>query len=341
MADGLSTTYCRTEVCKMSLIKKMLSLFIIVSVMLLALPDIALAAPPGKVILGDTYTLKSGEVLDEDLLILGGNVRLEEGSRVNGDVVLMGGNLWVAGTISGNLAVIGGIALLQDSAVIMGDFSAMGAQVERHHNAEIQGETFTNQDIPFNIVPGTWQSMMRMPVGATPILDIGWIFLRVILWGLLAMLIVMFLPSQTERIAKAVTSQPWVAGGLGIATALVLPILLIVLILTICLIPISIIGFLVLIVAWAYGLVGLGLELGKRFGQVFKQEWHPALAAGVGTFLLTLVLNGLSAILPCLGWIPQLIAGALGLGGVLLTRFGMQDYPNEPIGVEAIETVPD
>ena len=324
----------------MNTIKKILYLMVIVSVVLLALPNPALAAPSGKVILGDSYTLESGEVLNEDLLILGGSVRLEEGSTVNGDIMLMGGTLWVAGTIDGDLTVAGGSVSLRDSALVTGSFSSMGADVERNQSAEIEGETFTDQDLPFNIVPGTWQNSMMMPSGVRPFLDLGWFFLRVVLWGLLAMLVVMFLPTQTERIIRAVNSQPWVAGGLGIATGLILPILLVVLALTICLIPFSLIGFLVLGAAWALGLVALGQELGKRFGRIFKQEWHPALAAGVGTFLLTLILNGLNAVLPCLGWIPSVLVGALGLGGVMLTRFGMQEYPNEPAAVEAIEPVP-
>jgi hypothetical protein len=324
----------------MNIAKKIFTLIIILSVVLLALPRQALAAPQAKVIMGDSYTLSSGEVLNEDLLVLGGTVRLEDGSTVNGSVMLMGGQLWAAGRINGDLTAAGGMVSLQASAVVTGDFSTLGAQVERNQDAVIEGETLTNQDLPFGFVPGAWQDTFMMPNGVTPILDLGWFFLRVVLWGLLAMLVVMFLQAPTERVARAINNQPLVAGGLGIATGLILPIVLVVLAITICLIPISVLGFLVLGAAWAYGLVALGLELGKRFGSIFKQEWHAALAAGVGTFLLMLILNGLSAVLPCVGWIPQVLAGALGLGGVMLTRFGTQEYPDQPAAVGAIEPSP-
>jgi hypothetical protein len=59
---------------------------------------------------------------------------------------------------------------------------------------------------------------------------------------------------------------------------------------------------------------------------MFKQEWHPAIAAGLGTLLLMCVLSGLEVILPCIGWIPKTLVGFLGLGAVLLTQFGMKPY---------------
>ena len=48
--------------------------------------------PDGKVIFGGTYTLKSGQILNESLVIIGGVVVLEEGSIVIGDVVVIAGN---------------------------------------------------------------------------------------------------------------------------------------------------------------------------------------------------------------------------------------------------------
>mgnify|MGYP001765367542 CR=1 FL=1 len=324
----------------MKTLQKVFSLFLIITIALLVAPRPALAAPDAKVIMGDSYTLHSGDVLNEDLLILGGSVVLEEDSTVNGDIMLMGGTLWVAGLVQGDLTAAGGVVSLQASAHVTGNFSTLGAQVERNQDAEIDGETFTNQDMPFNFVPGVWQDNFMSSVGTSPIFNIGWLFLRVVLWGLLAMLVVMFLPAHTERVTRAAIRQPLIACGLGIATGLILPILLVVVALTICLIPASLLGLLALVAAWSYGLIALGIELGKRFGQVFKQEWHPALAAGVGTSLLTLILSGLSMVVPCLGWLPQVLVGAVGLGAVLLTRFGTQEYPNEPATVDAVEITP-
>ena len=89
--------------------------------------------------------------------------------------------------------------------------------------------------------------------------------------------------------------------------------------------------------AWAFGLISLGTELGNRFAGIFKSQWHPALAAGAGTFLLILVINGIEAAIPCLGLLPKIIIGVLGLGSVLLTRFGTHAYaPTTPAVAQEI-----
>jgi hypothetical protein len=80
-------------------------------------------------------------------------------------------------------------------------------------------------------------------------------------------------------------------------------------------------------IAWIFGLIALGMEVGKRLAELAKQEWAPAVSAGLGTFVLIFVLNGLDMLIPCAGWVFPALAGMLGLGAVLLTRFGMQDYP--------------
>jgi hypothetical protein len=141
------------------------------------------------------------------------------------------------------------------------------------------------------------------------------------------MLTVMFLAKPANRVAHAAVSEPWLSGGVGLLTAIIAPIVLVLLSLTIILIPLTFTTFIVLAIAWGFGLISLGLELGRRLSKVFDQAWHPALAAGVGTFALILVINGLDALIPCLGWIPKFIIGVLGLGSVLITFFGTRDYP--------------
>jgi len=144
---------------------------------------------------------------------------------------------------------------------------------------------------------------------------------------LVAMLVAMFLPDHLMRTSQAAISQPWLSGGLGLLTAIVLPILLVLLAITICLIPVSLLGGFLLLVAWAFGLIALGYELGKRITLSFKAEWHPAFSAGLGMLVLMLTLNGLQALVQCVGWIPKALLSIWMLGAVLLTQFGIKVYP--------------
>jgi len=110
---------------------------------------------------------------------------------------------------------------------------------------------------------------------------------------------------------------------------IVLPMIILILGITIILIPAVFVLVLLVVLGWAFGLVSVGLEVGRRIAKIFNQEWVAAVSAGVGTFVLVLVLNGLEAVSPCIGWIFPALVGFVGFGAVLLTRFGMQRYPTE------------
>jgi hypothetical protein len=313
----------------------------ILCLFVLALPTQALAASPGLVVIGDRYTLESGETLDEDLLVLGGTVTLEAGSFVNGNILILGGSLEVAGEVDGDITAAGGFIELASTAVVRGDIVYAGGNLSRDPGATVTGETRSETGTPYSFIipfhrdiapfsdiqlPGGVQ-VPNFSVQVNPFFEGLWFILRSLLWALLAMLVVMFFSNQADRAADAMIKQPLVTGGLGLLTAVLAPLVVILLVLTICLIPVALILALGLMIAWAFGLIALGMELGQRFARAFKSEWHPALAAGLGTFILMLVLNGIGWAIPCIGWVPGALAGAIGLGGVLLTRFGSQRYP--------------
>jgi hypothetical protein len=312
----------------MNIWKKILFITAILTILTLVLPGKALAAAPSKLVVGGSYTLSDGDTLNEDLMILGGMATLEEGSTVNGNIMVLGGTLSVAGDVNGDITATGGLVSLSDSAVVHGDVTTVGAQLNRDSATTIEGKVQNETNTPFVAVPDGWR-FPYVDMRFSPLVQAGLYFLKAILWALLAMLVVMFLTSQTERTVEAITSQPLIAGGFGLLTIVIAPLVLIGLTITICLIPVAFVGLLVFVVAWCFGLIAIGTEIGKRFGRIFKQEWHPALAAGVGTLLLVLVLNGL-AFITCIGWIPQVLVGMLGLGGIILTRFGTVSYTPGP-----------
>ncbi len=279
-----------------------------------------------KFVLGGTYTLPSGETLDGNLFIFGGTATIEAGSQVNGDVLLAGGSLVVKGEIKGNIAATGGLIDLRDNAVVNGDVTAIAASLERDPGAEVKGKVNTNVTGPLQVTTPGFIDVPNMHVDAYPIWRVFWYFLRSFLWAALAILVVLFLPHQVEQTAQTAISQPLISGGLGIMTVIVLPILLVVAAITIIGIPVSLLGALLLVITWSFGIIVIGTEVGRRLAQIFNQEWALALEAGLGTLLLTLVTNGLGLI-PCVGWIPAALVGVVGLGAVLLSRFGTQPYP--------------
>ena len=308
-------------------IVKSLVLLTLVSLALLWLPHPVQAASPGRMIIGGNYTLEDGDTLNEDMLVIGGLVILEEGSILNGDILMVGGSLEAGGKVNGNITVAGGLLKITATAEIEGDITAAGANIQRDPDAIVEGNINTNQDVPFIVTP----LGIRIPqvnTVATPAFSLLGFLLQVILWALLAMLLALFLPNHLRNVAQNAISQPLITGGLGLLTVVVLPLVLLIIALTILGIPVSLIGVLLLVFAWVFGLIALGTELGHRFAGIFKSQWHPALAAGAGTFLLMLVINGIEAAIPCIGLLPKILVGVLGLGAVMLTRFGTQAYPS-------------
>jgi hypothetical protein len=310
--------------------KQKVILAMLISVLVLGLlPITAYAASPGDVVIGNNYTLESGKVLYDDLFILGGNVYLLNGSTVYGNIILIGGNLNASGTVNGDIIVFGGTVNLSSTFVLNGDLTSAGASVNRDPAAQINGQINSGKTTPYLILPGGMR-LSNITSYTHPFFHLISFFLGLFLWALVAMIVAMFIPTHLARTSQTALSQAIISGGLGLLTIIIAPIVLILLAITICLLPVAIIGVVLLIIAWAFGLIALGLEVGTRVSAMFKQDWHPAITAGVGTLLLMAVLNGLDTLIPCLGWIPKLLVGFIGLGAVLLTQFGTKPYNPHP-----------
>lgn len=309
-------------------IKYLLSI-LLAGLIIAAFPITALAAPLNAVVLGNSYTLQSGQTLNDNLFIFGGNVSLMSGSTINGNVLVLGGTAQAAGTINGNVTVVGGTLNLAATSILNGNLTTSGTALNRDPGARITGQVNINSTGTKIIVPGQVQ-IPNVNINTNPVLRVIGFFLRLFLWVLVAMILAMFIPNHLARTSQTALSQPLISGGLGLVTVIIVPILAVLLAITICLIPVSLVGILLLIIAWFFGLISLGYEVGKRISSTSKVAWHPALSAGLGTLLLMAVLNGVEALIPCVGWIPKILVGLFGLGAVLLTQFGMKEYTPTP-----------
>jgi len=306
----------------------------------LAVPTTAFAAGPedGRVVIGGTFSLESGHTLSGDLVVIGGAATLHSGSRVTGQVALIGGVLNIDGEVDQDVFALGGVVTLGSEAVVHGDLVTIGSAVNRAEGARIEGQVTEgafaqgfNLQFPGLVLP-TEPGRIQVPLIPriwTPfgmLLSAGWSVLKALLMAALAVLVVMFWPERTARVARSAVSQPVVAFLIGLVTVIFGVTLIVALAITICLSPVSLAGALVLGVGLILGWVALGLEVGWRLAQAFKRDWHPATQAGLGTLILSLVVYAFGLI-PCLGPIFGAMLWMLGLGAVLLTRFGGQDSP--------------
>ena len=308
----------------------------------------------GRVIFGDNFTLQSGDTLQGDLVVFGGNVTVEEDATIEGDAVVIGGNVTLDGIVEGSMVIIGGSTHMGESAVVESDLVTIGGSLSRDPGSEVEGDVVTNVPAPDIRIPDI--QVPRVPdvpdvpnppsppninFDFNPIGNFFQMFGTAIAVSLLAMLASLFLQPQIERVSQVVVGQPVIAGSFGLLTGVLAPFVLVILVITLILIPVAVLAAAVLALAWLFGLIAVGTEVGERFTRAINQTWAPPLSAGMGTFLMMIVVGGIGMI-PCIGWLAPFLLALLGTGAVVLTIFGTQNYPrvvapappptNEPVG---------
>jgi hypothetical protein len=312
-------------------IYKLSLILMLAAVLVLAFPGTALAQRPSgdQVVFGGQYTLREGDILNGNLVVFGGSATLEEGSRVTGSIAVMGGSLDVNGEVNGSINIIGGSVFLGDTAHVRGDIVTVGGSVTRQPGARVDGSSRQADPEEFRVPQITRPGVMRdfgnhfRPIGV-----FLWFVFQTLALSALAVLVALFLLRPTQRVAETIVAQPVISGAAGFLTLLVAPALMIVLAITIILIPISLLGFLALVVALVFGWIAFGLEVGQRLAALFKANWSAPVSAGLGTLVLTTVAGALGQI-PCIGWVLNFLVAMIGLGAVVMSRFGTRTYLGE------------
>lgn len=315
------------------------------------------------VLFGQNYTLAEGETLNGSIAVFGGNIEIQQGAEVNGsiiifggnisfqedtiingDIAVFGGNLSVLGEVDGDIVLFGGQALLESDAVVDGDIATFGGQVSQEEGATVTGD-ITNNTTPDFDTPRT-PDAPNPPDVPTPYVDVNfnpfWNAVgklgRAVLIAVIGMLLSLFLQPQLDRTASTITRQPLIAGGYGLLGFIVLPVVMVIMIVTLILIPVAAIIALLVPLAWLFGVIALGQEVGERFTKAINQVWAPVLSTGFGTFLLMLVL-GFMELIPCVGWIPSTLVTLVSVGAAVMTWFGTRNPPGY-IPSTVVEEVP-
>ena len=311
-----------------------------------ATPALADSAPPiddGVVIWNEDYTLEQDQWLDGDLVVFNGDATLEDGSRVEGSVIVWNGSAGVEGTVEADLVVSNGDIDLSESAWVQGDvICSWNCQVKQGEGARVDGRVV--EGVPLdNLRLERWRGF---PWAAVPLPSVTswasgsrWVLnwtlkairsvVTILVIAAVAGLVALIWPQQTAQVGRTVVETPGPSFGMGLLTIVAATALIIMLAITICLSPLAVLGTLALGAAGLFGWIGIGALIGERLLQALNaREVAPLWAAGLGTLLITLIGAGLSAAL-CLaplGWLLVFILGCLGLGAVVLTRFGTTRY---------------
>jgi len=282
----------------------------------------------GRVVIGQDFTLKTGETLNGDLVVIGGRAGIEYGAWVKGDIVVIGGSLRLDGGATGSAVAVGGPVTVGAHASIDGDLVTVGGALERADGARIAGNIVSSMPAPTLVLP----TVARLPASLAspeprfrfnlgPFGAVASLLLQALGLSALAMLLAAFLHPQLDRVAQAVIAQPFAAGSIGLLTVFLAPIAIVILVVTLILIPVAAAAVFLLVLAWIFGVVALGLELGVRLTSALHTTWEPVFASALGTFVLAIGVGAIN-LLPCIGWLAPALVGLIALGGAVITVFG-------------------
>ncbi len=82
--------------------------------------------------------IRKGETHEGDLEVVGNNLIIEDGAVVDGDVSVFGGNVDILGEVDGDVSVIGGNVTVE--GVISGDLVTFGGNISLDENASFSGD---------------------------------------------------------------------------------------------------------------------------------------------------------------------------------------------------------
>lgn len=296
-----------------------------------------------RVVVGQSFTLASGERLNGNLAVVGGSVDIEEEATLAGDMAVFGGAVRVAGRITGDVVAFGGSVELASTANVRGDLVVLGGTLTRSPGATVGGDVqetrgpsdfFRGPSVPFVTPPAAPTSPLNF-LFDTLTRTLGAIGLSLVL-ATLGVLAVVLLPKQTERIAEVLVGQPAIALAAGVLTWLVVAGLVIILTITICLAPLALLIFVLVALAWLLGWITAGWLVGQRLLHAFNlKKVSPLLEAIVGVVLITMLWRAI----PCIGWLFWFVVSSLGLGSVVLALFGRQSPASRP-GANAVALQP-
>ena len=256
------------------------------------------------------------------LILTNGAAVLPAGTTLGGSAHILSGKLTVEGHITGDVFFLNGDLVLGPTARIDGDLNLGDGSYRPAPDAVIAGKVNTGTgiplpDLPAQQAPSMWIVLLRTLVGGS-------------LLGLVAAVLARYAPGAVRRVGEAGARHSLVSAAMGLLVGIVGISLLVTLAYTILLIPVTLLGLFLLVVAVLYGWIALGVRVGRLGSRLLKRPVAPSLAAFSGTAFTVLVLTLLSS-LPWIGGLLGLASASIGLGAVSLTRFGLQRFtPSTP-----------
>jgi len=264
------------------------------------------------------YSVSTVSADSSNIVKIGSDVTIEEGTKVR-NVLAIGGQITIDGVVDNHIVAIGGSVVLTGKAVVGGSVFCIGGIIVKGRGAEVYGNlTEINADdisaAIANALSEEWEGWSWI----FAIISIS-IFLGVLL---LTFLTVFLIPKPIRLISSAIKEKPLkvtVWGLAGLVLIVPLAVLLAISVVGIVLIPLE---MTIVLCAVLVGFIAVSQLVGRKLFTVLKRHDQSM----VRETIWGLIILWLIGWIPYVGWIVKMCAIVLGLGGVLLTRFGTNQH---------------
>ncbi len=290
-----------------------------------------------RVNVGGSVTVEKDEVA-QDAVAVGGSVTVE--GEVEGDVSAVGGAARINGKVGGEVVSVGNSVFLGPHAEVDGDVTSVGGRIHREPGAKIHGGTHEVGILPFGRGLHFRHDWDDWPFWGGMSEVMGSV-MHMVLLVLLVCLMLLVARVPLERVDRQLVTQPWKSAAVGLAGVVFFwPLVAAVTIL----LAITIIGCaLFLLYPFLFLYLGLLALLGYaavayRLGRIIEARFNrrfgsPYVVAIVGVLAIQVwsVLGNMLDALPgpfgflvgMFGFLVQAVAWIVGIGAIILARFGL------------------
>lgn len=245
---------------------------------------------------------------------LGGELVIERGVRVR-HAISLGGQITISGFVEGNVVALGNSVVLTETALIEGDIVSLGGVVVQGRGSVVKGHineiNLTEMSEALSLILNEeWDGW-------------SWLFALVSMFFLLCLLVLgliahAFIPGQMVIISEEIKKNTlrvacWGVGGL--ISIIPLMVLLTMSVVGIVLVPLQ---MTITVVAAILGFVAVAQLLGRETLALLKKTDRGVMTQTA----LGLIMIWLVGWIPYLGWMVKSLVIVVGMGSVLVTRFG-------------------
>lgn len=233
------------------------------------------------------------------------DVTIGPGDVVDGDLNVIFGNATIAGTVHGDLNIVGGTYQILQGAEIDG---------EVHNAAGSDALSSIAPWAPWAATAGGWgwQPFARQRHAM-------WIHL---MSSVVVLLVFLLFPLRVRLALERVEQHPGISAAVGtMAIVAIIPIAIL-LLLSIVGIPLIFLEFAAVVVATFIGTAAISLLVGRRLYELVSPNTTPAPLAAL---ILGLIVISAAEIVPVVGWAVTALIWLVGLGATILA-FAREGY---------------